>query len=170
MLLNGTGGIGKTTLAIEYLNKYQNFYDHLGFVEYNNDIKNSFLSAFVNTYKLDSQTVDERFEELLYNLQNLDGKNLLIIDNIKTSDDFEIIKDLSINFELLITSRTEFNTVNKLDIEHLPKEKAKELFLDYLIEEEQKQSTATIKTFGKPLEYINENLSFDIQKIESKIQ
>ena len=44
------------------------------------------------------------------------------------------------------------------------------LFLDYLIEEEQKQSTATIKTFGKPLEYINENLSFDIQKIESKIQ
>ncbi len=132
MLLNGTGGIGKTTLAIEYLNKYQNFYDHLGFVEYNNDIKNSFLSAFVNTYKLDSQTVDERFEELLYNLQNLDGKNLLIIDDIKTSDDFEMIRNLSVNFELLITSRTEFNTVNKLDIEHLPKEKAKELFLDYL--------------------------------------
>lgn len=131
MLLNGTGGIGKTTLAIEYLNKYQNFYDHLGFVEYNNNIKNSFLSAFVNTYKLHSQTVDERFEELLYNLQNLDGKNLLIIDDIKTSDDFEIIKNLSVHFELLITSRTEFNTVNKLDVEHLPKEKAKELFLDY---------------------------------------
>ncbi|MCG3673847.1 tetratricopeptide repeat protein [Aliarcobacter butzleri] len=136
MLLNGTGGIGKTTLAIEYLNKYQNFYDHLGFVEYNNDIKNSFLSAFVNTYKLDSQTLDERFEELLYNLQNLDGKNLLIIDDIKTSDDFEMIRNLSVNFELLITSRTEFNTVNKLDIEHLPKEKAKELFLDYFNTEE----------------------------------
>lgn len=131
MLLNGTGGIGKTTLAIEYLNKYQNFYDHLGFVEYNNDIKNSFLSAFVNTYKLHSQTVDEKFEELLYNLQNLNGKNLLIIDDIKTSDDFEMIRNLSVNFELLITSRTEFNTVNKLDIEHLPIEKAKELFLDY---------------------------------------
>lgn len=131
MLLNGTGGIGKTTLAIEYLNKYQNFYDHLGFVEYNNDIKNSFLSAFVNTYKLNTETVDERFEELLYNLQNLDGKNLLIIDDIKRSDDFEMIKNLSVNFELLITSRTEFNTVNKLDIEHLPIEKAKELFLDY---------------------------------------
>lgn len=44
------------------------------------------------------------------------------------------------------------------------------LFLLYLEEEENKQATAVIKIFGKPLDYINENLFFDIQKIENKLQ
>jgi hypothetical protein len=48
--------------------------------------------------------------------------------------------------------------------------KTYKLFLEYLAEEESKQANAVIKTFGKPLDYINENLFFDIQKIESKLQ
>ena len=130
-LLNGTGGIGKTTLAIEYLNRYEDFYEHLAFVEYSNDIKDSFLTAFKNQYKLKSQTPDERFSELLHMLENLGGRNLLIVDDIKTQENFETIKDLKRNFDLLITSRTGFETPNRLDIEHLPEDKAKELFLKY---------------------------------------
>ena len=150
-ILNGTGGIGKTTLAIEYLNRYESSYSHLAFVEYSNDIKESFLTAFKNSYELKSKTPDERFNELLFNLAKLEGRNLLIVDDIKSQDNFNAIKDLSRNFELLITSRTEFDTVHKLDIEHLTEEKAKELFLKYY---------KTDENIDKLLEYLDYHTLF----------
>ncbi len=64
-------------------------------------------------------------------MQNQEGKNLLVIDDIKTDEEFELIKDLQTNFELLITSRTEFDTQFIHKVEQLPYEEAKELFLKY---------------------------------------
>ncbi|WP_172280538.1 AAA family ATPase [Chryseobacterium sp. LAM-KRS1] len=43
------------------------------------------------------------------------------------------------------------------------------IFLDYLSFEESKQATSIINIFGRPLEYINEELISDIQKIETKL-
>lgn len=42
-------------------------------------------------------------------------------------------------------------------------------FINYLTDEENKQASSLIKTFGKPLDFINENLKPDIEKIKSKI-
>ena len=151
MLLNGTGGIGKTALAIEYLNKYQDSYAHIAFVQYNNDIKESFLTAFKDEYILKGSTPDERFSELLHILENLKGRNLLVVDDIKTQENFDTIKNLSSKFDLLITSRVEFGTVNKIDIEHLPNDKAKELFLKYY---------ETDENIDNLLEYLNYHTLF----------
>jgi tetratricopeptide (TPR) repeat protein len=151
MLLNGTGGIGKTALAIEYLNQYQNVYDHIAFVQDDNEITGSFLTAFKDSTKLTGTTPEERFDELLLKLENLNGKNLLIVDNIQTEANFERIKNLSSRFDLLITSRTAFNTVNRIDIEHLPEDKAKALFLEYY---------STDKSIDKLLEYLDYHTLF----------
>ena len=43
------------------------------------------------------------------------------------------------------------------------------LFFDYLLYQENQQAISVIKVFGKPLEYIREDLFSDIQKIESKL-
>ncbi len=42
-------------------------------------------------------------------------------------------------------------------------------FIEYLTEQENKQSIAIIKSLGKPLDYLKDNLNIDIQKIESKL-
>lgn len=43
------------------------------------------------------------------------------------------------------------------------------LFFDYLLYQENQQAISVIKVFGKPLEFIREDLFSDIQKIESKL-
>lgn len=47
---------------------------------------------------------------------------------------------------------------------------AVKLFIEYLVEEEKKQASAVLRIFGRPVDYINEDLIADIQKIESKLQ
>ena len=151
LLLNGIGGIGKTTLAIEYLNKYIGYYDHISFVEFNNNIKDSFLTAFKNQFDLKSKTSDERFDELIIELENIKGKNLLVIDDIKIEDEFNLIKDLKSNFELLITSRRQFDTIHHQPVIQLPKEKAEELFLRHF---------KTDENIDKILEYLDYHTLF----------
>lgn len=131
LLLNGIGGIGKTSLVIEYINTYKDEYDHIAFIELKNEIKESILSVIGSNFVLNAQTQDERFNELLVELENLHGKNLFVIDNIKTQEDFEVIKSLSSNFDLLITSRVKFRGITNYQVEKLSKEKSKELFLEY---------------------------------------
>lgn len=48
--------------------------------------------------------------------------------------------------------------------------KSVRLFINYLIEQETKQTTSIISTFGKPTEYLNDALKIDISKIESKLE
>ncbi len=131
LLLNGIGGIGKTALAKEYTNRYIDKYDHIAFVEFSGDIKDSLISSLESHFKLEGDTLDKKFTNLKTKLANIKGKNLLVIDDIKTQDDFNIIKKISSNFELLITSRNEFDAIYKQKVETLPLEESKELFFKY---------------------------------------
>lgn len=48
--------------------------------------------------------------------------------------------------------------------------KTVKLFIDYLLEQETKQTTSIINTFGKPIEYISETLNIDINRIEGILE
>ncbi len=151
LLLNGIGGIGKTTLVKEYANRYIDKYDHIAFVEFSGDIKDSLISALKTHFNLQGDTPNELFANLKIELANIKGKNLLIVDDIKTQNDFNIIKDISANFELLTTSRIELNTKYKYKVETLAKAKAKELFL---------KSYKTNENIDNLLEYIGYHTLF----------
>ena len=43
LLLNGIGGVGKSSLAAYYLDRYKQEYNHYGFIEVGESIKSSFL-------------------------------------------------------------------------------------------------------------------------------
>lgn len=86
LLLNGIGGIGKSTLASYYLNQKKDDFDYYGFIQVNEDIKLSFASALDTSLDLKSEKIDDLFAEIMNKLQNLKGTKLLIIDDVKEMD------------------------------------------------------------------------------------
>ena len=86
LLLNGIGGIGKSTLASYYLNQKKDEFNYYGFVQVNEDIRLSLASAFSTSLDLKSEKIDDLFAEIMNKLQNLEGKKLLIIDDVKEMD------------------------------------------------------------------------------------
>ena len=92
LLLNGIGGIGKSTLASYYLNQHKDDFDYYGFVQVKEDIKLSFASAFSTSLDLKSEKIDDLFAEVMNKLQNLEGKKLLIIDDVKEMENQVILQ------------------------------------------------------------------------------
>ena len=92
VVVNGLGGIGKTTLALKYISLYYDDYQHIAWISQSSE--SAIESDFVNTeglkenLKIDIQGKDlpMLFNEVLLGLQSLTDKpNLLLIDNSETS-------------------------------------------------------------------------------------
>jgi len=142
LLLNGIGGIGKSTLASYYLNQKKDEYDYYGFVQVNKDIKLSFVSAFNTSLNLQSEKIDDLFAEIMSKLNNLDKtkKKLLIIDDVKEmdnqKDEINTLMTLKNNgFQILFTSRESKDSLISPKhchfLDRMTTEDARELFLNY---------------------------------------
>ncbi len=84
VLLNGIGGIGKSTLASYYFNLKKDEFDYYAFIQVEEDIKSSFTSAFsYAALGLKSDKTDDLFSEIMNKLHNLNGTKFLLIDDIK---------------------------------------------------------------------------------------
>jgi len=110
LLLNGIGGIGKSTLASYYLNEHKEAYDYYGFIQVDSDIKLSLVTALSTSLNLESEKIDDLFNEAMNKLQNLEGKKLLIIDDVKEMDnqldEMNTLMTLkNSGFNILFTSR-----------------------------------------------------------------
>lgn len=57
--------------------------------------------------------------------------NLIIFDNIQSSEELEFIKDFISNFKVLITTRIDFNKIKSLSLGALTYENSKKLFMEY---------------------------------------
>ena len=136
LLLNGIGGIGKSTLASYYLNQKKDDFDYYGFVQVNENIKLSLVSAFRTSLDLKSEKIDDLFVEVMNKLQNLEGKKLLIIDDIKDMDsqidELNTLMTLkNSNFQILFTSRETREYIPQYFLDIMSREDAIELFLKY---------------------------------------
>jgi tetratricopeptide (TPR) repeat protein len=110
MLVNGQGGIGKTTFAAKYWNRFQDQYSHLAYLYVGNGIENALLSLApaVGISFPETMPSKERLEGLLLHITNLDKPCLLILDNANDAEDltthYNLLRRCS-NFHILITSR-----------------------------------------------------------------
>ena len=133
LLLNGIGGIGKSALAGVYLTKQKDSFDYYGYVEVGENIKEAFYSAFKGSLLLNEE---DKFENIILKLRNLEGSKLLIIDDVKNASQqtevLNLINTLIQNgYKIIFTSRVNIEDVKNYPIGTLKKEDAIKLFLEH---------------------------------------
>jgi tetratricopeptide (TPR) repeat protein len=140
VLVNGLGGIGKTTIVLEYIHKkeYYKKYQHIEWVSVTDDIQSSiiihkFSDSVKFIYDINKQP-NENFKILMAELNNIIGNNLLVIDNAK--DEKDIINNLDelkrSNWKIVFASRCDVQEIQaKIEIGVLKHEEAKKLFIKH---------------------------------------
>lgn len=136
VVVNGLGGIGKTTLAQAYVSRYYNEYNHIAWITQSSEnIANDFTNAAgllesLGLSKTSSVDSDKLLKELILKLKSIvDKPNLLIIDNADRS--LERIRDILPGppiWHILVTSREEISGLYHKQLDFLNEEQAIMLF------------------------------------------
>ncbi len=135
VVVNGLGGIGKTTLAQGYLNQYYDDYQHIVWVsQLSDDVTNDFVNTEGLTHCLGISTAGKEprliFTEIITHLKSLpDRPNLLIIDNATAA--LTHLHDLlphPPHWHLLATSREKIEKFQSKDLSFLSADDALLLF------------------------------------------
>jgi tetratricopeptide (TPR) repeat protein len=137
LLVNGQGGIGKTTLAAKYWQRYEGDYAHLAWVFAQNSILDALLllSLPLGISYPEQMPDTERLEHLLLEMRRLQKPCLLIIDNANNLDDLKnyyVALRSCPNFHLLLTTRiTKFEKADYHEIKPLEADDALKLFISH---------------------------------------
>ncbi len=129
ILLNGLGGVGKTRLATAYVQKYGHGYDHIAWISQTEKqlistlALNQELADTLNIpFEKEEENLNDRFNRVLWKLQQLHGQNLLVIDNVQEEvNSKEIYEHLpaSSNWKVLLTSRLELSGFESIKLDSL---------------------------------------------------
>lgn len=150
-LINGIGGIGKTTLAKYIVNKFKDEYDYVAWIDCSTNIKEAFvfnpdliasllLTEEIKDIQKSSDFIDKCFDLIINKMRRLRNKNLLIIDNAK--EDIEYTKTLDKillrpYWKVIVTSRDKLSGFYAHELSHLNEKAATDLFyLHYKYEKE----------------------------------
>jgi len=138
VVVNGLGGIGKTTLAQVYVHRYWEEYHHIAWVaQTSNDILLDFTNApgLLKSFFIDTEQSDpkEIFSALMRKMKTIDEKpNLLILDNADSClENYHDILPKSPQWHILVTSRHELEGFTLKQLDFLDEEDALQLFKKY---------------------------------------
>ena len=177
LLVNGEGGIGKTSLASRYYHDYCEEYQHVAWVfsEYSIAVAVLALATPLGIQFEESMDTEGRFQVLLTELANLPRPCLLVVDNANRPEDLEEYfpqLERCTNFHILFTTRVnEYASAEFYKINSLPIDKALEAFRAHYkaFETEEKPvftelyeavggNTLVLELFAKNLNHFNTKL------------
>ncbi len=179
LLINGIGGIGKSSLANYYLYTREKEFDYYGFI----DGLDGFISAFRNSLDLKSEKQEELYHEIISKLQVLQGKKLLVIDNVTDIESHKNLIEMLLSlhkydYKILFTSRRKIKNVKAYPLGTLLPTDAQKLFLSYFKTDELEKVDKIISYLGLHTLFIklvaetieNEGYSLDdiIEKFEDE--
>lgn len=135
VLMNGLGGIGKTTLAQAYVGRFQGEYRHLAWI---GQTSKSLMADFVQTeglmdaLKVEAGDKDYKtlFPKIIQVLKGIsDQPNLLILDNADAGleEIFDYLPGYP-NWHVLATSREEIEGLDSMELGFLSEDNAIKLF------------------------------------------
>lgn len=176
LLINGEGGIGKTTLAAKYWQKYEKKYCHLAWLFTGNNLHDALLTLAprLQVSFPDTMPSEQRLSEMLTEMAGLDEPCLLVLDNANDADELRsYYKALHActNFHILLTSRIPiFEQAATYPIRPLDEEHAISLFKKYYPRHRDKDdellkairkavggNTLVLELLAKNLNVINDN-------------
>src|SRR5690606_11292958 len=156
VVVNGLGGIGKTTLAQGYISKYYEEYKHIVWINQNSEnITEDFLndSGLITNLSVEigNKQPEQVFNEIIIKLKSIsDFPNLMIIDN----GEHNLSKYLTMlpnqpRWHMLVTSREEIAGLYAIPLGFLNEQNAinlfkKYYFLDKLIDQDIKNLVETV--------------------------
>ena len=158
VLVNGMGGIGKTTLAEVYVTEYINEYNHIAWVsQTSEDLENDFINSpgLLESLHIDKKdkTLGQLFQESLMALKGLeDGPNLLVIDNA-TVVLSTYLKDLpgQPHWHVLATSRVNIDGFDPKELDFLNETESIALFKKHY--NKKKIDVESIKEIVRSIDY-----------------
>ena len=135
MLVNGRGGIGKTTLASKYYYQYQDYYQHLVWVFSGTSIVDALLTLALplGVEFPPKMPNEECFTVLIKAMAELNELCLLIMDNTNEITDIEKYHGVLLqctNFHILLTTRvnSKIHNTEIYEVKPLTPEAALRLF------------------------------------------
>ncbi len=191
LLVNGEGGIGKTSVASKYYHKYFEEYSHLIWVIAETGIMNALMALAIELQiEFDKGfSDDDKIDRIIKVLMGLKNPSLLVIDNANELRDLEYswqyLQKCS-TLHLLLTSRiTTFANLETYQIKSLNKDYARELFVTHYAEHDRDEdrlldnileavgyNTLVIELLAKNLSNFNNPLSkrYSLQNLLEDIQ
>ena len=139
VLVNGIGGIGKTSVAAKYVATYGDQYKHLAWLTVQSSVAEAFTNDVVLLKSLhieqdvwqliETQRLTDAFKLVMHELNTLE-QTLVVLDNANNPDDLIAHKNLfdTAKCHYLITSRTQPQEWAIVEIDHLPPDEAVALF------------------------------------------
>jgi tetratricopeptide (TPR) repeat protein len=170
LVVNGMGGIGKSTLAQEYTKRNHNKFNHVAYIEVPTEFNSlepkddsyTLFSAFaedkdsslvdnLNISFEDKTPLEEKFYIILNRLRNLEGNNLLVIDNVSNVLERYANKlPQPPAWKVIVTSRQKMGGFKEYDLSVLDEEPARQLFYEYYnIERDDKTVDEILFSIGR---------------------
>lgn len=191
MLVNGVGGIGKTSFAAKYWERYQAEYNYLAFLYVENTITDALLSLEMEL-KLElppEMPANERVSQIMAAVSKLQKPCLLVLDNVNNKQDLTdhiyLLRQCP-NFHILLTSRlADFDYAQKHKINQLDEETALQVFKQHYKSFDDEDvahfkklytavdgNTLVLELFAKNLNYFNNHLNkkYPLQQLIADIE
>lgn len=136
IIINGNGGMGKSTLLKLYVHVYKDDYDHIVWINAQSGLvsgitMNQEIAVNLNIPILNADKFSERFDLILNKLQQMSGTNLLIIDSYsKTEPQLSELRSLN-QWRIIIGTRLRLSAWKSISTGALSFESAKTLYYSF---------------------------------------